>query len=192
MTSTEAFAARYSKMTREELERIAADEENLLPEALQALRAELNRRPPEEQVSEISSDPLFGVRGWLAFYCFGAIVGSLAQISKIPAIDLHSPLSICFTFFGYFVVAFGVITGVSVAMEAGSALRFVLIYFILQATILGLLTLEGILTFTWNPQLAKQGGELIGTGIVGAIPWVIWFWYFKVSKRVRATFGRNL
>jgi uncharacterized membrane protein (DUF4010 family) len=52
-----------------------------------------------------------------------------------------------------------------------------------------LVMVVGVLTALVSPE---QGGELIGGALVAIVPVAIWFWYFKVSIRVRNTFGRNM
>jgi hypothetical protein len=187
------FAERYSRMSDGQLAQVAADENNLTPEALEALRAEIARRPPVEALPVATKDPLDGAGGWLFLYCFGCIVGSLWQFRSFPSMNASSAVSVAYSILLYGMIAWNVITGISVLGRTQHALRVVFIQLMIWAALL--LFLIGVAVFlliTSSDVFAGTAGELIGTAIAGAVPWVIWFSYFKVSKRVKATFGHNL
>ncbi len=186
------FGDSYSKMSDEELSRLLSDEGSLVPEAIEALHAELQRRPQIPNtivVVEPQADPLTGIGGWLALWCFGSIVGALLQLRNAPALNPESLLSIVFFVIFYAVLTLNVTVGICVACGASFALRLVFINFIALFILAALIMVVGVLTAFVSPE---QGGELIGGALAATVPVAIWFWYFKVSKRVRNTFGRNM
>jgi hypothetical protein len=193
MTSSVAdFAETYSKMSDDELSRVLSDEYSLVPEAVEALHAELKRRPqtpPTIATVEPQHDPLTGIHGWLFWWCFGSIVGAILQLHNAPTANPASLLSLVFFVLFYAVLALNVTTGICVACLASFALRLVFINFITLFIAFALVMVVGVLTALVSPE---QGGELIGGALVAIVPVAIWFWYFKVSIRVRNTFGRNM
>jgi len=186
------FVGTYSKMSDEELSRVVSDEHSLVPGAVEALHSELKRRPqtpPTIATVEPQTDPLTGIGGWLAWWCLGSIVGALLQLRNAPTLNPESFLSIVFFVLFYAVLMLNVTVGICVACVASFALRLVFVNFIVLFAVAGLLTAVGVLMALVSPE---QGGEFIGKVLAAAVPVAIWFWYFKVSRRVRNTFGRNM
>jgi hypothetical protein len=86
--------------------------------------------------------------------------------------------------------AFGIFATLCVLLTKPYALRLVFLNFLQWAALLVLvypvifLTLSPDATLPWRP---------IAMFILAlCVPWVVWFRYFKVSKRVLATFGGNM
>jgi len=85
---------------------------------------------------------------------------------------------------------FGIFAALCVLLTKPYALMLVFLNFLQWAAVLVLvypvivLTLSPGATVPWRP---------IAMFILAlGVPWVVWFRYFKVSKRVLATFGRNM
>jgi hypothetical protein len=194
------FAQQYRSMSEYQLAQLAADPNALVPEAREALRAELARRPPagagrstqvEQQVS--AKDPLDGVGGWLAWYCLGLFCGVYNEARG--AVSLHGGVNsvmLVFSILCWGMAAWSLVTGVSLVMRARSALRIISIHLILGA-LQGLVFIAaGIALLASSSGAAGVAEELIGGGLAICVGYAIWFRYFQVSKRVKITFGRNL
>jgi hypothetical protein len=70
------------------------------------------------------------------------------------------------------------------------ALRLVFLNFLQWAALLILTYPVIFLTLNHGSTLAWK--EIAMFIVAMGVPWMIWFRYFKVSKRVLATFGRNM
>jgi hypothetical protein len=121
---------------------------------------------------ECGGETLHGIGGWLLLFCIqNTILAALDGILLLfrSWVGIGDLLIACIT-------AFAVFTGVSVWRVRPYALRVVETYL--------------IFVFGWTgwQLLYHQTGEQYFT-IIGV---VLWWLYFKKSKRVKATFGRNL
>ena len=135
------FAQRYRGMSDYRLAQLAADLNALVPEAREALHAEIARRPPptassatqyEKPVS--AKDPLDGLGGWLAWYCLG-LFGGVYNEARL-AMSLRGGVSsvmLAFSILCWGMAAWNVATGISMVVRARSALRMILIHLILGA-----------------------------------------------------------
>ena len=190
------FAQHYSKMSDDELARIAEDRKNLVPEAAGALDFEIASRPQAAHAVEEPKNPLYGVRGWLAFYCFCSIVGSLCYLISGIVDILSAPTPGPYVWLLLAVPLFPLIVGIALCAEASFALGLLFIQFILAGIPLAgsivVLIVERIGHRSLSPETTRQGIELLRTVLPAIALWAIWFTYFKVSKRVCATFGRNI
>jgi hypothetical protein len=88
------FAQRYRDMSDYQLAQLAADLNALVPEAREALRAEIARRPPpaasrsaQDEKPISAKGPLDGLGGWLAWYCLG-LFGGVYNEARL-AVSLH-------------------------------------------------------------------------------------------------------
>jgi len=85
---------------------------------------------------------------------------------------------------------YGTLTAISVLLVKPYALELVFLNFLQWAALLVLvfpvlfLTISPGATLNWQPVAAFVAAL--------GIPWIIWFRYFKISRRVLATFGRNM
>jgi|GEM_PF-4536440 len=194
------FAQRYRGIPDYRLAQLAADQSALVPEAREALRAEIARRPPpvarrsvevEEPVSAKHS--LDGVGGWLAWYCLGLFGGVYKEIRL--AVSLHGGISsvmLVFSIFSLGIAAWNLATGISIVRRAPFAPRMIFI----QLTAGGLqgafIAADGAALLASSPRSAGVAELLIGVGVGIGAGYAIWFRYFQVSKRVMITLGRNL
>jgi uncharacterized membrane protein YdbT with pleckstrin-like domain len=207
------FADTYSKMSDEQLSRIRSDEKSLVDDARVALQSEVQRRklasPADEGIesgSQIASlwerqlAPV-GVGGWLLFWCFVQVfAGSLyalyvllnayLELKRLAATFGTNHVVMMFVVMLYCVLfsieVFSIVVGVCVYLVRPYALRLLFIYFLICAAIEGCLL---VLFFSVN---GESQDKTFGYLFWGGIMLVVWFVYFKRSKRVRATFGRNL
>jgi len=134
--------------------------------------------------------PLRGVRGWLAVWCFGAIAFHLIDFSGTWLIEGSTRQSVAVEVFVSGLSAFGVFAAVCVLLAKPYALELVFLNFLQWGAVLVLVFPVGLLTQT--PGVAPHWQPVAEFIVALGVPWVIWFRYFKVSKRVLATFGRNM
>jgi hypothetical protein len=187
-------------MSDYQLAQLAADLNALVPEAREALRAEIAHRPPpaasrsaqvEKPVS--AKGPLDGLGGWLAWYCLG-LFGGVYNEARL-AVSLRGGVDsvmLAFSILCWGMAAWNVATGVSMVVRARSALRMILIHLILGALQGVVIVADGAALLASSPRSAGAAEALIGVGLGICAGYGIWFRYFQVSKRVKITFGRNL
>lgn len=194
------FAQRYRSMSDYQLAQLATDLNALVPEAREALRAEIARRPPpvasrsaqvEKPVS--AKDTLDGLGGWLAWYCLGLFAGvyNEARLAMSLRGGINSVM-LTFSILCWGMAALNVATGVSMVVHARSALRMILIHLILGALQGVVIVADGAALLASSPSSAGVAEALIAVGMGICAGYGIWFRYFQVSKRVKITFGRNL
>jgi hypothetical protein len=197
------FAKEYSQMSDEELRRVAADGANLVPDAIDALRAELAQRPELAQIESIRQvppkprHPLCGVGGWLLLYCIGCFVGFFA--SPFPAsagIRTSDPASAFILLASVVLRLLNLVAGICIVAKAKSTLRVVAAQLIVRAAGLIFIFFGAIGLLVRSPSLPNDAlnaaAQMFGVSIALAAWVVAWFRYFKTSERVRITFGRNL
>jgi hypothetical protein len=130
------------------------------------------------------SDPellrLKGVSGWLMFFCIAMMV--LRPIMTISA--MQKGTNIVFALKNCMLMLFSITTGFMILTVKPSALTWLKWFFAVYAV---LIVLEFALFLSLG--LTAAGWLLLMRGIVFLTVWVV---YFQVSRRVRATFGRNL
>ncbi len=203
MTATDFFAQRYRNKSALELVRLAAEQDNLVPEAREALHLEIARRPqlaehPAAPVQATASseapapakDSLDGVEGWLYVYALGLIAGCLRPIEAV-AIALHGGLSLVIALLLLGVIGWALATGVAIFRRTRSALTMVLVQLILRATIAVFYLGVGIALLLFSNE-SEGAAVQVAIGVLMGADVAIWYRYFCVSKRVRITFGRNL
>lgn len=155
-----------------------------------------------------------GVGGWLALWCIGAAVGGpLYFFFHLPAQIAQTSLLLgmfgSMSWVGIVAVAafalhfgaviYGIATGVCVFTGKPFALRMVLFYFLFWTAVevlccaLVWLLMQATGTNSISDAAVEQAqGAAVGYLIRDLIVLAAWFVYFKRSKRVRDTFGRNL
>jgi len=133
---------------------------------------------PEIQRLRSEHPEWVGVGGWLGWFCIIATVISplviLAGIASQPSV---------YSVFDVALGAFSVYTGVCLWKVLPRALRMTKILLIVQFCIGALLLLGQIV------DSSAKSDPAVMRMLVGAI---VWFSYFKKSKRVKATFGRTI
>jgi len=156
------------------------------PAATAAAGAATAYAPAPQAVAPVASE-LRGVRGWLLLFCVWlAIVDPLYSLRVLPYLRYISlnwtlPLSLA-------LVVYGMVTGIQLWRVRPGALTLLRIYF-------GFVVALTLFTIG----LMFYGSFLMHVGIWSVFAWVetaaflaVWVTYFRVSKRVRATYGRNL
>lgn len=178
------FARHYAASSDEALLRWADDVENLVPEARGALMEEMDRRRlvtdgVQWDAPAPSRDPR--APGWIFIYCFGALVidpiWTLLTVGKEPRL--------AFIFVPYCVLL--ATSAVMLLRRSPRALRVVRWCFIyyLSVVVLGLLAVfltGGILQFF----------DFALKALFGSILLILWWFYFRRSKMVRAVYGKNM
>jgi hypothetical protein len=193
------FAKRYRNLSDYGLTKLAADEDSLVLEAREALRAEIARRPTlltltpsPVEVQSAATDSLDGVGGWLAWYCLG-LIGALYREIRI-AISLHAGNGavLAFAIFCLLIAAWNLATAISIIRRTRAALEMIFIQLTVGAIQGAIFVVVGMALLTSSPRSARQAVASITVGLLIGAGYAIWFWYFRVSKRVQTTFGRNL
>lgn len=222
--STEDFAATYAKMSDEQFSRILSDEKSLVDAARVALHAEMQKRnfASQSETRDAVVEPVEtlwesqekGVGGWLALWCFSAVVGGplyfffhlSAQISQTSlllgvfgSMSWVGIVAIAVFAFQFVAVIFGIATGACVFTGKPFALRMVRIYFLfwavveaLSCVLIWLLIQAADAASISDAAVGQATGTAAGYLIRNLIVLAVWFAYFKRSRRVRETFGRNL
>lgn len=145
---------------------------------------------PVEATPQAQAKPLKGVRGWLALWCVGGIVFHLLSLLDVFASKPPNVSSEAVNLVVGGLSAFGVYVAVSVLLSKPYALRLVFLNFVQWAALL-ILTYP-VIFLTINPGSTMAWKEIAMLIVAMGVPWMIWFRYFKISKRVLATFGRNM
>jgi hypothetical protein len=144
-----------------------------------------HQRDPEVERIRTQHPELVGIGGWLGWFCVVItiispaiiLLGTFSEPSAYSAIDLG-------------LAAFSIFTGVNVWKVSPRALRLIRILLLIQFCLGALLVLAQI--FDASSAASSHSATSDPTGTRMLIGSVIWLWYFKKSKRVKATFGRNI
>jgi hypothetical protein len=155
-------------------------------------RAELSLSAPEQgKVSDTpttsgSQTDLSGIGGWLYFFCIRNTV--LAPLFNTSAIFASSTDLLTKTIF-CLIVLLEFTAGVLVWRISLRAFRFLKIYFgVLVFLGLAFITIGGL-----SPEDAQGGSmSLIKFGSEELLWAIGWYMYFRRSRRIKATFGRNM
>lgn len=147
--------------------------------------------PPDDasSSSERRKHPLYGAGGWLLLFCIGtAIANPLITIVQV----LHSK-NVLTAVLAFALAAFALDVGVSLWRLRPDALSVTKVYFIVLLVLAGVEILGWLYTFNAAKEAAEPGPD---SGLWSAARLIlfvgIWWSYFKKSKRVKVTFGRNL
>jgi len=142
--------------------------------------------PPGLAVEVIRNEypNLNGVGGWLLWFCIVTTVISPAMVlvSTLSHPSGYSLIDIC-------LAAFSVFTGVSLWRARPRALRFTKILLIIQFCIGALLLIGELINSTGDSSASSAADPSGMRMLVGSL---IWFLYFKKSKRVRVVYGRSI
>ena len=154
---------------------VTVTEREALLEPEKHIDAELTRYAP-------GAGPLRGVGGWLLFFCIATtIISPLVTIAEVA--NSNDPVVILA------VVAVAILafcTGLSLWRVRPHALRWVRVYLVVGSC---LMMIAGVQRqATYEPTSSSYENP-----VAGAVGYAITWWlYFRNSKRVKATFGRNL
>jgi hypothetical protein len=144
----------------------------------------IKKEAPLEPFAQLEKKhPLYGIHGWLMVFCATQTILSPVLVLFVVVIGLlKAPLVIALQLA---LCGFAVYTGVSVWRMRPNALKIV------KAFLFVMLVIGFVGTFPphWiNPKNKPPAGSGSQTLMVAAS----WWLYFKFSKRVKVTFGRNL
>jgi hypothetical protein len=142
---------------------------------------------PEVAAVPASSEPR-GVGGWLVVFCVWlTILAPLMELRAVPYLRYGSLNWILFVSLS--VTVFGVMAGIWLWQVKPKALVYLRIYFgLVFATML-----LGIIAFLVATRGEMLGGPWIVIGWLRTLVFLgVWIAYFRVSQRVRNTYGANL
>jgi len=130
----------------------------------------------------------YGVKGWLLLFC---ILVTIANPLSAAAEALRIR-SVAVTILDAGFAALCICTGYRLWSIKPKSLRWVEIYFVVRLALAAVTLMGAIISkrpalgrdFSLNPSLESGITNVYGT--------IIWWAYFKKSKRVKATYGRNL
>jgi hypothetical protein len=137
---------------------------------------------------EIEFSRLYGVRGWLLFFC---IVLTVVQPLG-TAVEVIGSKSLPMIILNIGFAALCIYTGVCLWRIAPKSLEWLEVFLVARLAMAGLSFVSAIYSklpplghdFSINPYLQSGVTNLYGV--------IIWWAYFKKSKRVLTTYGRNL
>jgi len=157
------------------------------PQELNDSNGAPDQRQGDPEVERIRTQypGLVGVGGWLGWFCIVitvispaiVLVGTFSEPSVYSVIDVG-------------LAAFSIFTGVSIWRVSSRALKLTKILLIIQLCLGALLVVAQILESSSATSSHSSSSDPTGARMLAGS--VIWFSYFKKSKRVKATFGRNL
>lgn len=171
-----------------------------------AAEAELMRQTRQEQIElDAHHDAgLVGIRGWLAFFCISAGIltpsRSIEELNGLGAEfqqEASSGSMLSTILLGTVLALFVLITVSSVAVAAALALRKVWapraakIYLVSVPLVMWCIVLipTALVRMLGTPVDFDSG--MIAETAASTIVSGIWFWYFRVSRRVKMTFPQS-
>jgi hypothetical protein len=132
-----------------------------------------------------------GVGGWLLLFCIGlTFLGPLWLLAR--AVETTNPF---IRYYDLTMAAFSLFVGINVWAVKPRALLLVTLFFLVELASGAGSSLIVLYYWMLHPDSARINnllGKFTGDMLRLLISVGIWWWYFKVSKRVRATFGSNL
>jgi hypothetical protein len=140
---------------------------------------------PQEETNRFN-----GIRGWLAVWCVGGIVFHLMCLWAVFGSKTVGVSSEAVNLVIGGLAAFGIFAALCVLLAKPYALRLVFLNFLQWAALLVLV--YPVIFLTLSPGAHLPWRPIAMFILALGVPWAAWFRYFKISKRVLATFGRNL
>ena len=140
----------------------------------------------DSEVERLRADhpELVGVRGWLAWFCIVAAIVS-PVIVLVSTLAEPSPYSL----FDLALTVYSVLTGVAIWKLWPRALKLTKVLLIIQFAI-GVILVAGQILDSSTANSSSATPDVSGARVL--VFSIVWFSYFKKSRRVRATFGRNI
>lgn len=192
----EAYKNQYRDWaTKDLIKAVTIDRDNFMGEVLPLMEDELRHRDvtiPKEYTPLPEDNPLYGVDGWLRLFIIVTLYGNplLYAASLIFALvclakmDTPKPNVIWVSAFDAIIWGFLILRGMKVA----AALRDIKPRAVRDAKHWLLLVLGGIVLLVIISLFA--GVDIVDIGPWGISPIIIpiWYRYFSISKRVRATY----
>jgi hypothetical protein len=128
---------------------------------------------------------LVGVGGWLLWFCIvtAVISPTIVLVSTLSHPSGYSLIDVC-------LAAFSVFTGVSLWKAKPQALRLTKILLIIQFCLGALLFIGELISSTEDSSTSNTASDPSGLRML--VFALIWFLYFKKSKRVRIVYGRAI
>jgi hypothetical protein len=154
---------------------------------------------PTRRATPADSSRLRGTGGWLLLFCIGTAILSPLELLAEAILRPLGPLDIAILrplgLLNVALTALAIYTGVALWRVRPNALGLVKAYFISLVCWAVLEVISG-LSAQQSAQISYINYEVAGREVAGGVAQiitvVIWWFYFKKSKRVKATFGRNL
>ena len=160
------------------------------PEASVPEQSRDNVQPPLASLRADSSDEteFYGVRGWLMLYCI-----NLTLLNPLYILVELVPRKDFLTFaINVGLATLFIYTGTGLWRQRANCLEWLETCFVIQLIAACILIASSTLSKhgLWEPDLSLN--PQLEAGIRSLASTIIWWGYFKKSKRVRATYGRNL
>lgn len=146
------------------------------------------RVTPAPAVVSTTVDPLKGMGGWLLLFCLGLVAVQPIALF-LEAINSGDALV---AGFNLLLGVLAICTGVALWRVASNALRLVKAYFVVVLIVGILAIVGGIVTASATPSQTPPQENFLTVGFRMLIGVAIWWYYFRKSKRVKATYGANL
>lgn len=150
---------------------------------------------PQQSTSSVSADlrahGKIPVRGWLLFFCLGMTVfGPLVLLVRAWQADFTT-----LRYYDLLVAVFSLFVGVELWAVKRRALLWLNLYFLAVLAAGAGSALVVVHAWAMNPHSLKINNFLAseaGSILLIVLSVGVWFWYFRVSRRVRKTYGSNL
>jgi hypothetical protein len=158
------------------------------PSLIETQGAGVQRPPISPELPSVDFSGFYGVRGWLLLFCISqtiigpvVVLAEAAKSKSFPTIAIDLGLT-----------ALSIYTGVALWRRRTNSFRWLKAYFLVLLTFAVLGLLASIILRRSYLERDLSINPVLGGCIRTVASVIIWWAYFKKSKRVRATYGRNL